>query len=373
MTIKTPPIGLYIHVPFCIKLCPYCAFYKMPMDRDTAHTFVTSIQQEMAQYSHRYGRLPVDTVFFGGGTPNVLPTAQIHLIIDALHRYFLIDNAAEITMEMNPGVHTKAKLRTLKQHGINRVSIGVQSFHQSVLDDYGRNHRVSDTHRFITDVVDVGFTNVSCDILFGHPRHTLNDAKLSLQTLTEYPFKHVALYGLTIEKGTPFHRQNMVINNDQQADEYQMIQAQLATQGFKQYEVSNFSIPGFQSRHNIKYWEFQPTIGLGAGAHSYFMGHRYANRPDIHHYRDTEAQRWPKTHQNHVDWDEFMAVRLRYTAPILFDQLQQRFPKKNISLLKNALQPMNHHGLITLTDHGFNVAQRGLALVDEIVCHLQQP
>ena len=293
------PVGLYIHVPFCIKLCPYCAFYKMTINKDKMRVYTNNIIIEMKHYFETYGKLKVDTLFFGGGTPNVLPVRYFEKIFESLHFFFDISTDVEISMEMNPGIHSSFKLNKLRDLGLNRVSIGVQSFNDVELNDYGRNHTTSDTTKFINDVFDVGLTNVSADILFGHPRHKLNNLLKTLSLFKRFPFTHAALYGLTIEENTPYHSSKLAVNDDQQADHYEAIQDYLNDLGYEHYEVSNFSKPAYYAKHNIKYWTFQPTIGLGAGAHSYFMGHRYSNSKDLDNYLNPIAKKLPK------DYNEF--------------------------------------------------------------------
>ena len=244
-------VGLYIHVPFCIKICPYCAFYKMTYSKEYANIFLNNLIKEMGLYYKQYGPLNVDTIFFGGGTPNILPKIMFETLFDSIHRYFKVASSAEISMEMNPGVHSLSKLMFFKQLGINRVSIGVQSFKNNVLDDYGRNHTDTDTVQFINDVKTAGFNNISVDIIFGHPNHNHSDLEFSINKLIEYSFNHVALYGLIVEKNTPFHTSGLVINNDDQADSYNYIQRALSNAGFNQYEVSNFSKPSNNSWENL--------------------------------------------------------------------------------------------------------------------------
>ena len=277
------PIGLYVHVPFCLSICPYCAFYKVPYNKSAVAVFLTHLLDEMDQYRRRYGALDVDTIFFCGGTPNVLSKGQMATIMDAIHANFNVIPGVEFSMEMNPGIHSISKLKFFKDMGVNRVSIGAQSFSQAVLDDYGRRHSVSDTVHFIHDVIDVGFYNISVDIMFGHLDHKVTDLNTHHCNMFWTNIPHVALYGLSILKGTPFGDMGMRVDDDQQADHYTMIQDVLTSHGYCHYEVSNFALDGFQCLHNVKYWTFQPTIGLGPGAHSFLMNDDMPMRKIIRH------------------------------------------------------------------------------------------
>ncbi|MEC8677591.1 MAG: radical SAM family heme chaperone HemW [Candidatus Margulisiibacteriota bacterium] len=363
-------VGLYIHVPFCIKVCPYCAFYKMTYSKEYADIFLNNLIKEMRLYYNQYGSINVNTIFFGGGTPNILPKKMFEALFDAMHRYFNVASSAEISMEMNPGVHSLSKLMFFKQLGINRVSIGVQSFKNNVLDDYGRNHTDTDTVQFINDVKTAGFNNISVDIIFGHPNHNHSDLEFSINKLIEYSFNHVALYGLTVEKNTPFHTSGLVINNDDQADSYNYIQRALSNAGFNQYEVSNFSKPGYESCHNIKYWTFQPTIGLGAGAHSYFLRHRYSNHNDFKTYTDNLRMVLPVSLANPCDISEYLAVRLRYKSPLYFKDIETLYSVNDLSKLSNNLINLKKSGYVEVRDDSFNINERGFQLLDEIICHL---
>jgi oxygen-independent coproporphyrinogen-3 oxidase len=363
-------VGLYIHVPFCIKICPYCAFYKMTYSKEYADIFLNNLIKEMGLYYNQYGPLNVDTVFFGGGTPNILPKTMLEILFDALHRYFKVASSAEISMEMNPGVHSLSKLMFFKQLGINRVSIGVQSFKNNVLGDYGRNHTDTDTVQFINDVKNAGFNNISADVIFGHPKHSRADLEFSLNKLIEYSFDHVALYGLTVENNTPFHTSGLVINDDDQADSYNYIQQVLRNAGFNQYEVSNFSKLGYESCHNIKYWTFQPTIGLGAGAHSYFLRHRYSNHNDFKTYIDNLKMVLPTSQANPCDLSEYLAVRLRYKSPLYFKNIEKLYSVSEVIKLSKSLINLNKSGYIEVRDDSFNINERGFQLLDEIICHL---
>lgn len=363
-------VGLYIHVPFCIKICPYCAFYKMTYSKEYADIFLNNLIKEMALYYNQYGPLNVDTIFFGGGTPNIIPKKMFEKLFESLYRFFNVSKGAEISMEMNPGIHSLSKLKFFKQLGINRVSIGVQSFKNNILDDYGRNHTDYDTCQFIDDVKSADFKNISADIIFGHPNHSRADLEFSLNKLIEYSFNHVALYGLTVEHNTPFHTSGLVINDDDQAESYTNIQHVLSTAGFNQYEVSNFSKPGYESRHNIKYWTFQPTIGLGAGAHSYFLRHRYSNHNDFKMYIDNLKMVLPISQANQSDLSEYLAVRLRYNSPIYFKNIEKLYSINDVIKLNSCLINLNESGYVDFCEKSFNVNERGFQLLDEIICHL---
>lgn len=323
----------------------------------------------MTCYKDMYGLIDVDTIFLGGGTPNVLSKQAFEQILVGINDNFNILSNIEFTMEMNPGLHSKSKLNFFKSMGVNRVSVGIQSFHSNVLEDYGRNHTVDESLLFLKDVSESGFHNVSIDIIFGHPNHTKDDLLVSLNQIDTLDITHLALYGLTIEKNTPFHEANLLVNDDDQYEKYVLIQDYLNEKKFFQYEVSNFSKPGFESLHNIKYWTLQPTIGLGAGAHSYFFGHRYQNDLNYMTYLSSVPHKLPSIYSN-TDWNDYISVRLRYAKPLLFSEIFEvfnfDFKKKYIDLLNK----WNHSGFITLSRDQFVVSQKGFPILDELICYL---
>ncbi len=363
------PIGLYVHVPFCLKLCPYCAFYKMPYQKESVDIFVDNLIKEISLYSDKYGAVVIDSLFFGGGTPNVLSQKHFEKIVSAIHDKFSITQSIEFSMEMNPGIHSSSKLTFLKDLGVNRVSVGVQSFHPNVLKDYDRNHSVEESIQFIESIRDVGFNNVSVDIIFGHPNHSKDDLMTSLNYLENLGVSHVALYGLTIEKGTPFHDVAISVDDDDQYEQYVMLQDFLNLKGFSQYEVSNFSISGFECFHNIKYWTLSPTIGLGAGAHTFFKGHRYSNTLDFRDYLIDLPDKLPNSVKA-LDWNDYISVRLRYFLPIYFSDIHDLFNFDMYRLHANILHKMSRSGFIHLTDEYFFVTQKGFPVLDEVICYL---
>ena len=278
--------------------------------------FIDHLLQEMKLYKETYGLINVDTIFFGGGTPNVLSKRAFDQILVGIYENFKVRSNIEFTMEMNPGLHSKSKLKFFKSMGVNRVSVGIQSFHSNVLEDYGRNHTADESLLFLRDVSESGFRNVSIDIIFGHPKHTKDDLMVSLKKIDDLNITHLALYGLTIEKGTPFHHAQIVINDDDQYEKYALIQDYMNKRGFIQYEVSNFCKAGFESLHNIKYWTLQPTIGLGAGAHSFFHGKRYQNELTVMNYVSSVSKKLPSIH-GELNWNDYISVRFRYAKPVL--------------------------------------------------------
>lgn len=319
----------------------------------------------MDWYVQRYGRVSIDTIYFGGGTPNVLSKTTFEQIVGKIHDSFDVLNHSEFTMEVNPGVHAQSKLVFFEQMGVNRLSIGAQSFSQTVLDAYGRNHTVRDTLMFIDQVADIGINNINVDIIFGHPVQTNDQLMQSLSTCLQYDFNHLAIYALAIEPNTPFSEQGVMINDDHQADQYQMIQQVMLDHGYDHYEVSNFCQPGHMAVHNAKYLLSQPTIGLGAGAHSFFDGRRYENLPNIDGYLDQLPAVIDKASLN--TWHDYIGARLRLRQPMLFDDVYQRFGVDMKQQFSLPLNDMSKLGVLDVTEDACMITHKGFFVLDEVL------
>ncbi len=273
-------ISLYIHVPFCQTKCPYCDFNTYQGIEGLMSPFLEALVAEIAAWGRSLGGPPVNTVFFGGGTPSYLPDGSLGEIMAAVGGSFQLRDDAEITVEANPGDLTPAKAASLLEQGINRVSIGVQSLDNDLLNLLGRRHDADGAIAAFRTVSEAGFDNVNLDLIYGLPRQTLGQWQDTLQRLAELEPTHISLYCLTVEEGTPLHRwveQGQVPRPDADlaADMYQYARDILGERGYHHYEISNWSKPGLPSRHNLAYWRNVPYLGVGPGAHSCLVGYRF--------------------------------------------------------------------------------------------------
>lgn len=366
------PVGLYVHVPFCPVICPYCDFYKQRWSVSKEQLFIHHLGIEMEQYFRRYGKLLVDTIYIGGGTPNALTQQGVHQIIASIHDWFDIVSHAEITIELNPGLSDASFLTGLRTMGVNRVSVGVQSFDADVLLFYGRNHDPQDAHIMLDLLQDVGIDNVSIDIIFGHHDHSLNQLKTSLEVICDRSLPHVSLYGLSIEPGTPFHYQSVQVDDHIHYDQYRYLQSYLKKNGYGQYEVSTFCREGMASKHNCKYLTFQPVIGLGAGAHSYFMGHRYENVRDYQRYIYSLDDKLPKDERplSLTDVDLYLATRLRLIEPIHQQSLKHLFGMDIFEQLLPKLREFSVMNWVTLGEDWFMISDAGCIILDALLPHV---
>jgi len=276
--------GLYVHIPFCSSRCSYCDFATGLYESELAERYVRGLIDEIR--SSQYAGEIVDTIYFGGGTPSLLTPSQLHRIIMALYDNFKITAEPEITLEINPGSATPEKLRAFYGLGINRASFGAQTFDDAELAKLGRSHNAADAWRTFADLRDAGFANVSFDLIAGLPGQTLAGWQRNIQQALHLDPEHLSFYLLEVHSGTPLAEHIRRGIQPQPDDDlagvmYEWMLEQAAAAGYEHYEISNLCRPGFQSRHNVKYWTAAPYYGFGCSAHSYdgaarrWSNHRY--------------------------------------------------------------------------------------------------
>jgi len=274
------PRALYVHIPFCATKCRYCGFYSEPIANHDSGRLVSAILKEMSRYD--LGK-NIKTVYIGGGSPSCLPEEQLLLLVGGCPK------AEEFTIEVNPGQTNEKILRQLRRFGVNRLSIGAQSFNQNELDFLGRSHTVGCIEDAVRRGRQAGFENISLDLIFAIPGSTLKSWKYSLKSAIDLGVEHISAYSLTYEEGTPMQKaveSGEVVPLDEETDRvmYETAIDELKKTGFEQYEISNFARKGCQCRHNLTYWENKPYIGIGPGASSYRKGVRSTNVADIKKY-----------------------------------------------------------------------------------------
>lgn len=265
--------GLYFHIPFCKSKCPYCDFYSVKFDEASAQQYVQEICDEIKQYQGIF-----DTVYFGGGTPSILPTELIGKILDCARAQFEISDDAEITVECNPSKDLSEDFKKYASYGVNRISVGMQSAVDSERFALGRVAGKNEVERTINYARQSGIENISLDLMLGTPKQTIESLDYSFDFIKSVGVPHVSAYMLKIEEGTKFFqmRDRLVLPDDDTVGEmYLKTVDTLASFGIKQYEISNFAVPGFESRHNTKYWTLTPYLGIGKSAHSFWGGKRF--------------------------------------------------------------------------------------------------
>ena len=276
------PLGLYLHIPFCVRKCRYCDFRSFPVAEAGPHeAYTRQLVREIAGRKAAYSGYEADTVYVGGGTPSLLMPERMEEILDAVYANYPVAENAEITIEVNPGAVTPEKFRAYREMGVNRVSIGAQSFDAGTLSFLGRIHTVQDTLCCFRDAEAAGFENISLDLIFGVPGQTLAQWEADLKTAVNLAPAHISFYSLQIEEGTPLFA-DVLAGRIAEADElldrrmYHLAIGMLTGAGYEHYEISNSAKPGCASRHNLKYWSMDAYAGFGLAAHSYSPGGKAA-------------------------------------------------------------------------------------------------
>lgn len=267
--------GIYIHIPFCKRKCPYCDFYSVVADDYLRHNYARALTKRITAHSNK--SLSVNSIYFGGGTPSLMHPDDIADIIHAVRSSFDVSSNCEITLECNPSSVDFDKLCAFKAAGVNRLSFGVQSSNDDELKALGRLHDFSLAERAVLDSQLAGFDNISCDLMIGTPNQTVDSLLRSVRALCSLNIKHISCYMLKIEEGTAFDCDQiraLVADDDTVSDMYLALSEELEHLGFMQYEISNFAVSGYESRHNLKYWIGEDYIGFGPAAHSYYNNRR---------------------------------------------------------------------------------------------------
>ena len=285
MAVNNNSIGIYLHIPFCIKKCNYCDFCSFPdSSGELMGAYAYELARRIRDFARRNGKRRADTVYFGGGTPTLMPIECFEKIFSALNDSFLISDCAEITVECNPASIDRKGLCDLRALGVNRLSIGLQSADDKELSMLGRAHSFEGFCNTFKDARSAGFDNISVDIMYGLPSQTREGFQKTLDAIIELSPEHISAYGLKIEEGTAFffNRESLDLpDDDAQAELYTLCCDKLKANGYQRYEISNFSKPKRESRHNLKYWQLCDYVGFGVAAYSCFEGERYGNSRDI--------------------------------------------------------------------------------------------
>lgn len=335
-------VGLYIHVPFCVRKCPYCDFYSEKFSREKSEKYTAAVVRNLKRYPEKF-----DTVYFGGGTP-----ALISGKISDILREVRFSEGAEITVECNPDVVNENVLAQLKNAGVNRLSFGVQSLNERELAALGRLHGAESARKAILLARELGFENISADLMLGVPQQTVKSLYETIDELCALPITHVSAYLLKIEPNTPFGKNPPDIpDDDGQAELYLAAVEQLEKRGFRQYEISNFAKIGFESRHNLIYWRAEEYVGIGPAAHSYYNGKRFDVPRNLAEFLESDFQREAVTDENPDKYEEKVMLGLRLREGIPLDERLE----KRLRLVPREYFRVEG-GRISLTPRGFLVS-----------------
>ncbi len=359
----TGRLGIYIHWPFCRSKCPYCGFYSTVCANPPQAEIVESYLEDVNYYAALADRRQVSTVFFGGGTPSLLTPANVEKIIDSIASCWHLSPDAEISMEANPNTHTPNLFKDLRQAGINRLSLGIQSLKADGLKILGRTHTVAEALAAAEEVLKV-FDNHSADLIYGRPQLLPADWRTELAELCRMGFKHLSLYQLTIEDGTPFARKGLQpVSEDVAAAEDEICAEVTAAAGYRHYEVSNYAVVGCECRHNMIYWQGDDYVGIGEGAHGrlHILGQIYATR---HRGQMQELTPFERAEEQLI-----MGLRLQ-------EGINKAHFAENCGLEfaaavnRDELQALVNQGLAEDTPYTFRLTTKGAPLLDYLLVRL---
>lgn len=378
--------GLYIHIPFCRQKCFYCDFPSFAGREKKIDRYLQALEQEFALLRQRLyqkdgagdteRKFAPRTIYIGGGTPTALNAHQLKKLLKIVQKYVTVAKAEEFTVEMNPGTVDREKLLLLQQAGVNRLSVGVQSFDDNCLQKIGRIHTAQEAADTIELAHNLGFGNISLDLIYGLPQQDREILTQSVERALTLPVQHISIYGLQLEEGTAFQRMADMGKLHLPTDElvevmHDYIVEKLPEAGYQRYEISNYAMPGYESKHNLSYWQDVDYLGLGSGAHSYWQGTRYENPSSIDDYISAlEAGRLPATLEEQVDkkahMEEYCFLGLRTAAGIDKNLFQQKFGVDLFTVYGRTIEKLVAQELLQYTARGIALTPLGMKYGNQV-------
>ncbi|UYP08721.1 radical SAM family heme chaperone HemW [Priestia megaterium] len=366
----------YLHIPFCHHICHYCDFNKVFFKNQPVMLYLESMREEMKQTVERYPTTNLNTIFVGGGTPTALDEQQLEYFLESIRMYLPYDEKGEFTFEANPNELTKEKLQLLHDYGVNRLSIGVQTFNERLLEKIGRVHSNRQVFDCVEQARKIGMSNISLDLIYSLPEQTVADFSSTLQTAFSLEVEHMSAYSLIIEPKTVFY--NLMNKGklplpaqEEEAAMYELLMKEMDKQGFRQYEISNFAKSGSESIHNLTYWNNDDYYGIGAGAHSYIDGIRRANIGPLKKYIDSVEQKG-NAYLNEVSvteaekMEEEMFLGLRKTKGVSKEEFKKKFNRELKDVFGEPIQEYKEKGLLGEDNSSVFLTHNGRFLGNEV-------
>jgi len=367
--------GIYIHIPFCKKLCFYCDFYHIISLKDNK-AFIDALQKEALLRKDYLGSEKVSTIYFGGGTPSVFSIEEIGIILDSIKKFYNVTDDCEITIELNPDDVNPGYLKNLKQHDVNRISLGIQSWRDTDLKMLNRRHDSTQAVKALKDTLNAGFKNVTIDLIYGIPGMERKDWESNLDFSFSFDIKHLSAYHLTFEKGTVFGRMLekgdiSEIDEDESAAQFNTLIEKAESAGFIQYEISNFGKPGYFSLHNSNYWKQVSYIGLGPSAHSFNGYSRQWNLRDVKGYIkaiNTGKIFFEREELNtKTRFNEYIITSLRTMWGIDLEYVERMFEKEGYDYVVNLASKYRNYGMMKQEKNSLVLTNQGKMISDNII------
>lgn len=368
---NTKPRAAYVHIPFCTQICHYCDFSKVFIKNQPVDDYLRALLTEIRAYEPG----PVDTLYIGGGTPSALSAAQLEFLLEGLASIFDISQVQEWTLEANPGDLSQDKIEVMAKAGLNRISLGVQTFNDRELRQIGRMHQEKDIYENIDRLKAAGFHNISIDLIYALPNQTMEQVKTNVQKALALDIPHMSLYSLILENHTVFMNrmrrgQLNLPQEDLEVDMFHYIINSLKEAGYDHYEISNFCRPGYESRHNLMYWDNAEYYGLGAGASGYLNGVRYRNHGPIRHYLNAVEAGNARVYEEKLSLKEQMEeelfLGLRKRAGVSIQRFEQKFQRSFEEVYGAIVAQMLEEDLLIREGDRLRTSQKGLFLGDTV-------
>ncbi|MDD3383194.1 MAG: radical SAM family heme chaperone HemW [Bacilli bacterium] len=359
--------ALYVHVPFCSNICNYCNFTKFLYQEDIVNSYLISLEKELSFYDkNKYS-----TIYIGGGTPTSLNFFQLNKLLEIINKFKNNNEDFEFTMETNPENLTFEKISLLKKHGVNRISIGVQTSNDKMLKILNRCHKTIDVIHGIERLKKVGINNISIDIMFGLPHQKKEDLLKDLDFFLKLDIPHISFYPLVVEDNTIFKINKVKALSDEKIYEmYNLINKKLSNNGYYRYEVSNFCKKGMESKHNMKYWNDDYYVGIGPGAHGYVDGVRYANSSSITNYIKGEFIKEEKLISKNEQEFEYIMLRLRLKEGIILKDYLSKFGIDFCDKYSSEIEKLKKDGYLEESLESIYVSEKGIYLLNHIIATL---
>ena len=367
----TKPTSAYVHIPFCTQICYYCDFSKVFIKNQPVDDYLQALIREFESYDIEQLR----TLYIGGGTPTSITAQQLDYLLTNLTKHLDLSVLEEFTIEANPGDLTDDKIEVLKKSAVNRVSLGVQTFNDKQLKRIGRSHNESQIYSTIDHLKTAGFDNISIDLIYALPGQTMEDVKENVAKAIALDIPHLSLYSLILEHHTVFMNKMRrgklnLPQEDLEAEMFEYIIAELEANGFEHYEISNFTKPGFESRHNLMYWENAEYYGVGAGASGYLNGVRYRNRGPIQHYLKAVSEGNARLSEEVLTKDEMMEeelfLGLRKKSGVSIAKFEEKFGVSFEERYGQIVTELCQHELLVPDDEVVRMTKKGLFLGDTV-------
>ena len=365
------PTSAYVHIPFCTQICYYCDFSKVFIKNQPVDSYLEHLLQEF----HSYDIQKLRTLYIGGGTPTALSAPQLETLLDGLTKNLDLSVLEELTIEANPGDLDADKIAVLKNSAVNRVSLGVQTFDDKMLKKIGRSHLEKDIYENIDRLKLAGFDNISIDLIYALPGQTMDQVKDNVEKAITLDIPHMSLYSLILENHTVFmnrmRRGKLPLPKEElEAEMFEYIIEELERSGFEHYEISNFSKPGFESRHNLMYWDNAEYYGIGAGASGYVNGVRYKNHGPIRHYLSAVEAGNARVTEEHLSqreqMEEEMFLGLRKKSGVSITRFEEKFGTSYEDLYGQVVRNLCHQGLLQVEGQQIRMTKKGLFLGDTV-------